>query len=81
MPNITISINEKLLKKNREYSKEHQTTLNTLIRDLLAKTVEDSSEKWLDEFFSLIDKAKGNSKGKKWKREDLYQPRLFRNFM
>ena len=72
MPNITISINEELLKKSREYSREHRTTLNKLIRDLLIKTVEGSSDQWLDECFSLMDKAKGDSQGKKWKRQDLY---------
>ena len=72
MPNITISINEKLLKKSREYSKKHETSLNSLIRYLLEKTVDSNSDKWVDECFALMDRAKGNSKGGKWKREDLY---------
>ena len=72
MPNITISIHEKLLKMGRKYAKIHQTSLNALIRKLLSQTVESSSGYWLEECFELMDKAKANSKGKRWSREELY---------
>ena len=39
MPNITISIDEKLLKIGREYAEEHHTSVNALIRNLLEQTV------------------------------------------
>ncbi len=35
MPNITISIEEQLLKSGRKYAEEHQTSINALIRNLL----------------------------------------------
>jgi N-methylhydantoinase A/oxoprolinase/acetone carboxylase beta subunit len=72
MPNVTISLNEKLLKKSREYARKKNTSLNAMIRKLLEQTVESPSGQWIDECFSNMDKAKGNSKGKKWKREELY---------
>ncbi len=72
MSNITISIDDKLLKKCREYAKNHNTSLNALIRRLLSQTVENVSKDWVDECFALMDRAKANTKGKKWKREDLY---------
>lgn len=73
MPNVTLSMDEKLLEESRKYARGHGTTLNGLIRKLLARTIANRpSEDWLKETFQLMDKAKGNSKGAKWKREDLY---------
>jgi len=72
MPNITISIDEKLLKSGREYAGRHKTSVNALIRSLLEQTVKSNSAQWLDECFALMDRAGGRSKGKRWRREDLY---------
>ena len=72
MPNITISIEESLLKAGRKYAEKHQTSINALIRKLLEETVQSQSKDWLRECFDLMDRAKGNSRGRTWKREDLY---------
>ena len=72
MPNITISINEELLRAGREYAKKHSISMNALLRKLLERTVKSSSRDWLDECFQKMDLAGGNSKGQKWQREDLY---------
>jgi hypothetical protein len=72
MPNITISINEELLKAGRQYAQNHNTSLNSLIRKLLERTVDKSSQGWLDECFDKMDRVNVNSEGLKWKREDLY---------
>lgn len=72
MPNITLSIDEQLLRKSRKYAETHNNSLNALIRKLLTQTVEKSSKSWLDDSFKLADKIKATSKGKRWKREDLY---------
>jgi hypothetical protein len=72
MPNITISLDEVLIKSGRKYAEEHQTSVNALIRNLLEKTVTNDSTQWVEEIFSLMDRANINSKGKRWKREDLY---------
>ena len=72
MANVTLSINDNLLKEGRKYAKKHRTSLNSMIRKMLKQTVETSSQKWLDECFNIMDKVKANSKGKKWKREELY---------
>ena len=74
MPNLTISLNDNILRAGREYAKKHHLSLNALIRDLLAKIATKSSKRsWLDECFHLMGRANGNSQGKKWKREDLYR--------
>ena len=71
MPNITISLDEKLLKFGREYAEKHHTCVNALIPNLLEQTVKIDSTQWLDECFALMDRANPRSKGKRWKREDL----------
>jgi hypothetical protein len=72
MPNITISIDEKLLKIGRKYAERHQTSVNALIRNLLEQTVKSDSIQWLEECFALMDRANARSIGRRWKREDLY---------
>jgi hypothetical protein len=72
MSNITISINEKLLKSGRKYAEKHNTSLNALIRKQLEHTVGYDSTQWVEECFSLMDRANADSQGKRWKREDLY---------
>lgn len=72
MPNITISVDEPLLKSGRQYAEKHGTSVNALIRSLLEKTVKSDSTAWVDECFSLMDRANAQSTGKRWKRQDLY---------
>ncbi len=73
MKNVTIAIDEETLNAGRQYAMDHHTTLNSLIRQLLERTVsKQSGDNWADEFFKLADKAKGNSEGRQWTREDLY---------
>jgi len=73
MKNITLSIDEETLEAGRDYAKRHNMSLNALIRRLLKQTVLSSSTQWLAESFEIMDKARGNSRGKRWKREDLYR--------
>ena len=72
MPNITISLDEELLKSGRRYAEKHRTSMNALIRKLLEQTVISQSDDWLEECFRLMDRAGGNSEGRKWNREELY---------
>ncbi len=72
MKNVTLAVDEKLVEKGRRYAREHHTSLNHLIRDLLARTVESPSENWVDECIRKMDAANGHSGGRTWKREDLY---------
>jgi plasmid stability protein len=54
MKNITISLDDEILKAGREYAKRHNTSLNSLIRKLLAQTVLPKSQNWLEEGFIPI---------------------------
>lgn len=73
MANLTISLNNQLLRDSREYALAHKTSLNDFIRGLLTKTVKKSSTSWLQDSFALMDKAQGNSHGQTWTREELHR--------
>lgn len=72
MKNITISLDHKLLEAGRQYAKKHNTSLNALIRRLLAQAVLPSSTDRLNKCFSLMDQVSADSRGLNWKRENLY---------
>lgn len=73
MKNVTLAMEDKLLDASREYAHKHRTSLNALIRDLLERTVRPEAENaGLKEFLRLASQAKGDSKGWKWNREEIY---------
>lgn len=72
MKNLTIALDEKILKASRDYAKQRGLSLNNLIRQLLSKTVLPQKTDWLEECFELMDQAKANSKGQRWSRNDIY---------
>ncbi len=72
MKNITLAIDEATLAAGRAYAERHHTTLNALVRDLLARTVLADRQAALDEMFRLMDAHPGASFGTRWTREDLY---------
>ena len=72
MPNITISLEDDLLKSGRQYAENHGTSVNALIRRLLEQTVRPSRSDWVEECFALMDRANAHSNGQKWSREELY---------
>ncbi len=73
MKNITLALDEKIIKKGRKYASKHNLTLNSLVRELLEKTVEEDSQNWLEECFRLMDQVALPKATRKWKRQDLYR--------
>jgi hypothetical protein len=72
MKNITLALDEETLEAGRIYAQRHQTTLNALVRELLVKTVVADRQAALREMFRLMDAYPGDSRGERWKRDDLY---------
>lgn len=72
MKNITLSIDEDVLKAGREYARIHKISFNVLVRKLIEQTVIPKNEKWLEDTFILMDKVEASS-DKKWTREELYR--------
>jgi hypothetical protein len=74
MKNITISLDEGLIKAGREYAQKNQTSLNSLLRDLLAKAVLKKADVQLEEMFRLMDQINVKSAdGISWAREELHE--------
>ena len=75
MKNITLALDEETLAAGRAYAERHNTTLNALVRDLLARTVHVDRAAAVEEMFRLMDLAPGHSRGKQWTRDELYERR------
>jgi hypothetical protein len=74
MKNVTITMDEQTLRAGREYASAHHTSFNSLIRDLLRRTVvREAQVTWAEDFLKLAAKAGGDSHGRAWKREDLHR--------
>ncbi len=73
MKNITLSIDDDILRAGREYAKAHNVSFNVLVRKLIEQTVVQKHSHWLEETFSLMDKANVSSDAKRWTREELYR--------
>jgi hypothetical protein len=69
--NVTLSIDDRLLENARAYAERNGNTLNSLIRDLLKKTVEPSTD-GLTELWLWADRKGLRSSQGALKREDLY---------
>lgn len=70
MKNVTLSIPDDLLAKSRKYAQERNTSLNQMIRDILANYVQkkDTAKK-------LFEKSENFSveiKNYKWNRDEIY---------
>lgn len=73
MKNITLALDEVILAAGRGYAERHHTTLNRLVRDLLARTVVQDRATAVAELFRRMDAAGGDGRGWQWRREDLYE--------
>jgi len=73
MKNITLSMDENLLKTGREYARRHNVSFNVMVRKLIEQTVKAPLEKWLDDTFLLMDKLNVSSESETWTREDLHR--------
>ncbi len=73
--NITLSADEKLIEKARDYANKHNTTLNSLIRNYLKNIVNETDiENTMAEFELIAVNYGGNSKNVSLsKREKIYQ--------
>ena len=69
MANVTLAIEDKLLEKSRQYASQRGTSLNALLREMLAN--ETGAE--IEQMINRLRNAKGHSGGVKIDRESLYE--------
>lgn len=72
MPNLTLSIPEDLLKNGRSYAQARGTSLNALVRELLAEKVSKPEES-VDSIITRLRQSPGDSKGIRINREELHR--------
>jgi hypothetical protein len=76
MPNITLSVDEEIIKKVRKIAIEKNTTLTAMVRDYLSSVaIRDAQEKneaikKLRKSFKTVSRDMGR---RKWTREALYE--------
>jgi hypothetical protein len=78
MKNITLSINDGVLREVRKYAAERETTVNALVRDYLTRLAQQKSEsaRAREELARMSDESKGRlGPGWAWNRENLYAER------
>jgi len=73
MKNITLSIDDNVLKAGREYARAHDVSFNVLVRKLIEQTVLPRKDKWLVDTFTLMDTTEASSENSPWTREELYR--------
>ena len=72
MANITLSLEDDVLKRSREYARARGLSLNALVRQLLERAVSVPQDGSIDELFRLMDDLKADSRGRRWTREEIY---------
>ncbi len=75
MANITVSIDERVLRRARVKATEQGTSVNALVSAYLAKFAgQDPAAETLTAFLELADSAGAGSgaQGRQWTRDELY---------
>jgi plasmid stability protein len=73
-PNLTVSIDEELIRKARSRALQEGTSVNARIREFLAAyaTEENRQQLAAQNFIAAARRSKANSQGATWQREDAY---------
>lgn len=80
MANLTLAIDNDILKKARIRALEEGTSVNALVRDYLEaySGLRSEREQAIARFLELSRTAHGGSEGRRWTRDELYDDRLSR---
>jgi len=88
MANLTLSIDDDLLKRSRLYAVQHDTSVNALVRAYLESLVSKAKDaeqvehlKEVEEMNRFLDEVAAKAQvpeGYRWNREDAYEGRLSR---
>lgn len=76
--NITLSIDEKLVERARAVAREQGTSLNALIREYIELLAGQASGETVLEQFEAMWQTPGNSGGKRFDRDEVYEERASR---
>jgi hypothetical protein len=72
--NVTLSIDPRLLARARKKAEALGKSVNQLVREYLERLVgERDIESELEEFRRLSEKPAGDSRGRRWTRDELHE--------
>jgi plasmid stability protein len=80
MRNVTISLDEKVLKALRTKAAKEGVSFQEYVRSLLKREAQIDAVANLQEFFDLADRINKKSDGKYLRREELYDRPSLRRF-
>lgn len=72
MANLTLSVDDELLRRGREYAARRGTSLNGLVRAYLESMTRPTNAE-VDAMMDRLRSSKGSSGGVRIQREDLYE--------
>lgn len=78
MRNVTLAIEDEVLRRARLRAVQEGTTVNAIIRKYLAEygSSEERLREAMDRILESSEKYGGRMKGGKWRREDAYRGRV-----
>jgi hypothetical protein len=77
--NVTLSLDDRLLERARRLATRRGISLNQMIRDFLSEvTGEPTPEELLAEINALWSESRGDSRGWRFNREELYDRAVLR---
>lgn len=71
--NLTLAIDEQLLKAARRLAAEQDKTVNQMVREYLEQLVSDRRKIAREKLLEFMDNSTATFDTTKWKREDLYE--------
>jgi hypothetical protein len=71
--NLTLAIDEQLLKAARKIAAEQDTTVNQMVREYLEQLVGDRRRIAREKLLEFMNNSTAAFDTSKWKREDLYE--------
>lgn len=83
MANLTLSVDDELLKQCRLYAVQHDTSVNAMVREFLESLVDRTQERIraveeLNRISDEIAREKKLTTDWKWNREEVYEDRFSR---
>ena len=79
MANLTLTVDDWVLRRARIHALERGTSVNALVREYLERIAHDGTD--LEAIVAGIDAladTTASKRGGRWTRDDLYEPRLRR---
>ena len=69
---LTITLSPRQAEAALTYARQHHTTVQDWVRQLLERELQVDADAWCDELFRLMDEAGGDLRGATWTRDDIY---------